>query len=80
MDRAKVLALLNGHRGVRLTSHGCGSRTQLAFRIDHPDGYAVLDRSGRLLEGRVSDEILLAMASEVMDSISDLIQEERRGN
>lgn len=67
--RKEFLELLSGNRAVRLTSHGCGSRTQLAYRI----GSTLFDRQGNKLEGAVCDDMLLATARMVRDKLSKLL-------
>lgn len=74
-NRKVLLGLLSGYPTVRLASHGCGSRTQLCFRVTCGGNTAVFDRLGNCLEGRLSDEELLSLAESVRDSLDRVLRE-----
>lgn len=67
--RREILELLCGNRTVRLSSYGCGSRTQLAYRA----GQTLFDSKGTRLEGEPCDDMLLATARMVRDRLSELL-------
>ena len=73
-QRAKLLKLLATSDLVRLSSHGCGSQTKLAYRIDHGGYHSVYGRDGRKLAGSpVPDDLLLQHASDVVADLQTFI-------
>ena len=71
-QRAKLLKLLAANSMVRITSYGCGSRAQLAYRVESPTSSisCIYDRHGKKLAGQaVPDEVLLKHVREVVDQL-----------
>jgi len=80
MNRGDLLALLAGGGHIYRTSHGCGSRTQLAYRVfkKRPSGQCVLDANGKTLAGSITDEQLLDICRDVSDQLLRHISEHQR--
>ena len=69
--RAKLLRLLSSSDMVRMSSYGCGSRTQLAYRISFQGHNCVYDRKGKKLEGQaVPDDVLIQHVRDVIAELS----------
>ena len=75
-QRAKLLKLLAANPMVRVTSYGCGSRAQLAYRVQSPTSSisCIYDRYGKKLAGEaVPDELLLKHVREVIDQLTTFL-------
>ena len=80
-ERARILALLSGDNKIRLTSHGCGSRTKFGYRLDYYDdhgGYrnCVVGRDGKFLSGTIADDQLRQLCQQVIMALTNLITKE----
>ena len=74
--RAKLLKLLSSSSMVRLTTYGCGSRSQLAYRVESPTSSlsCIYDQNGRKLSGQsVPDEMLLKHVKDTIDELSTFL-------
>ena len=76
-----MLALLAGGGHIFRTSHGCGSRSQLAYRVycKNPSKQCVRDANGKVLAGSITDEQILAICRSVADQLSRYISEHEQG-
>ena len=73
MIRARLFSLLTGDGKFRITSHGCGSRTSLAYRVTLDSGkYGLFDSRGQALSGGVTDDDLRELVSAVIDELASL--------
>ena len=78
-ERARLLRIISGIDRITLTGDGCGGATRLVYRVRLGSKTALIDRSGKVLSGSVTDEELLELAMSVMSDLSQFILDDKEG-
>ena len=74
--RSLLISILSGTRHIMLTSHGCGIRSQLGFRLtlDKDSVSSVYSRDGEHLSGPIlSDQELTTFARRIIGELQELL-------